>query len=241
MSDRLPVTERAENPPNMRLTGRDRRVVMAVYTHRMLTRDQIKRLIFEKPGLKPGSIEYSSKKRLKLLYHHEFLERKPLTVRSTGPGQPPLVYFLDERGANLVAEELGVGRDEVDWKPKRNEVKYLFLEHTLRLNDVRIAIERAASDHGFTLTRWVDEGTFDSMQVRVPDPKRPRKTLPFRPDGFFTLDLGEKMGGKKAMFFVELDRATMTRSRFGKKIRAYQSYRFSGKSDEQFGHASSGC
>ncbi len=231
MTDRLPVTKRADNACPMRLTKRDRDIVVAVYTHRVLTRRQIKRLIFEKPGAKPSSVEYISKRRPRLLYDHGYLDRRrvPVFDKPTS-GALPFAYFLDKRGADLIAQVLEIDREDVDWKPKDNKIKPLFLDHTLKLNDVRIAVELAASASGYQLMCWVDERSLRSLRERVPDPANPSRTLPLNPDGFFALDLGDR----KAMLFVELDQATMTRSRFAKKVRAYQSYRAMGKSWERF-------
>jgi len=78
---------------------------------------------------------------------------------------------------------------------------------------------------------WVDEKRLKAMKEKVPDPSKPGRTLPFVPDGFFALQVGER----RACFFLEVDRGTMPTGRFQTKVRAYLSFRQSGRGVERFG------
>ena len=107
----------------------------------------------------------------------------------------------------------------------------LFLEHTLQVNDVRIAVQLATRKQGLELLAWISEGQLKATKERVPDPRRSGRYLPVVPDGYFTL----KTGGRKACFFLEIDRATMTNRRFGDKMRAYEIYVRTGRYFERYG------
>ncbi len=51
------------------------------------------------------------------------------------------------------------------------------------------------------------------------------------PDAYFVL----RAGDKRAHFFLELDRATMSASRWERRVRAYVDYVASGRYEQQFG------
>ena len=89
--------------------------------------------------------KWAAQYRLVRLYQHRYLNRL-FTAVPFGRGQT--VYCLDHRGADLVAAELGVDRAAITWKRKDNRVGWQFLEHTLAVNDVRIAFELASRKLG---------------------------------------------------------------------------------------------
>ncbi len=93
---RLPRHRRVADPPPMKLTARDKEVVRAVYEYRFLRQDQIQALFFPS--------RWAAQYRLVRLYQHGYLDRVFTAVQF---GRGKLVYCLAERGANLVASELG--------------------------------------------------------------------------------------------------------------------------------------
>ena len=225
---RLPRYRRAEEPPRMVLTERDREIIKTVHTYRMLSRRQIEMLLF-RPDNGQGHPTKTSRcrLRLKLLYHHGFLERIPLRAQF-GPGCSDFVYCLGQRGAELINKE---GDGEINWRPKGKASTSFLMEHTLKINDFRIAVTMAARAAGYTVSAWVDETALKSMRIRVRNPENSSESLPFRPDGFFSL----KMKEGTAYFFVEIDRGTMPARRFQDKVRAYRGCRQSGTSHRHFG------
>jgi hypothetical protein len=76
---RLPRYWRASVPPPMQLTARDIRLVRWVHEMRFLTREQIQRLEFT-----PSTVSYC-KRRLALLFHHGYLDRKFVPTAPRGP------------------------------------------------------------------------------------------------------------------------------------------------------------
>jgi len=237
---RLPRFRRVPEPPRMVMTERDKRILHAVHEYRMLTREQIERLLFA-PEFGQDHFTKTSKvrHRLKVLYQNKYLERVPLPVgNATWAWQP--VYRLARSGAELVASDLGVNsKDLIYWgkgddKDRRaTHATPLFLNHTLCINDVRIAFQLAAQHYGYRVETWLDDVHLKSQErkdhVAVRD-EEGNKMVAVIPDSYFVLNLGNR----RAPFFLEVDRATMSNSRWGTRIHAYLAYVRSGKYTERY-------
>jgi Replication-relaxation len=233
---RLPRYQRVKDPPRMVLTERDREILRQVYLFRLLTREQIERLLFPPDNGQDHSTKTSkARKRLKLLYHHGYLERIPVPVGQGLWAWRP-VYRLGRKGAKLIAAELGSTVRKLDYWGKsddadhrHSEVSLLFVHHTLAINDVRIAITLASMAKGYQLEQWIDETQLkrDEMKdyVSVIAGNGHGARVPVIPDAYFALHLGDR----RAHFFLELDRATMSTKRWKTRIRAYRAYADSGK------------
>lgn len=217
----------------MQLTERDVKVVVAVYHSRFLNAHQIEAQFFSSRTGKVRSRKQACQRRLQLLYHHGFLDRLPMPV-VLGQGRSPYVYALDEVGANLVATQLGIDRPMVAWKPADNQVKPLFLDHTIAVNNVRVVVHSLIRDHAYELVKWVEEARLKSAGMRDKVPYRVRGTRRTRiyPDGYFAIRLPSAK--QPAHFFLEADQGTMTNSRWQEKIQAYLHFRRSGLSHQHF-------
>jgi len=240
---RLPATRRVKksNLPPFRLTSRDREVVKAVYTHRALTTPQIEALLFPPENGQDHRTKTSRvRHRLKMLFQHGYLFRDEQPTKLS-EGRKPLVYFVDQQAVPLLAEEYGVFPEEIAWKPKDNNVRWMFLEHLLATNDVRIAIELAANQYGYTLPRWLDEMTLKSVEMRdsveIRGPAGAKLTITIVPDGYFFLTAGSY----DYHCFLEVDMGTETaksskfgRRDFSRKMLGYQAYWKSGLYDKRY-------
>jgi len=103
---RLPRYARVPNPPSMRLTERDRRILEAVHSYDgMLSFPQIQRLFFTGKS--------QTEQRLKLLYQHRYLARPDRDERRR---LPEMIYWLDEKGAEIVASLSGTPLKEFPWR-----------------------------------------------------------------------------------------------------------------------------
>jgi len=221
---RLPRYRKAKTPPPMRLTDRDKRIVEAVYQLRFLTRDQIKKLEFEK-----GSMT-ACQRRLSLLYHNGYLSAVHKLV-PTGYGSSKRAYCLSKKGAALISHLYGEKEArQIKWNEKHNRVETFFIEHTLAINDVRIAFLKAVLETDDYNLFWFNEQEVKAWKEKIDDPEKSGKTLPITPDSFLYL-LGKD---KKAYFFLEVDRATESNRRWRDKIRGYVEYVKSGKYQERF-------
>ncbi|MBI1280107.1 MAG: hypothetical protein GC179_18405 [Anaerolineaceae bacterium] len=225
-STRRKRNQRDIHPPAMVLTERDKRIVEAVYQCRILRQDQIHTLFF-------GASKAASQRRLALLYHHGFLNRVFLTVRASYMLSPAL-YMLDRRGAELLRSDLGY--DDITWSSKSQNVGQPFLEHTLAINDVRVAVTVACRTHGYALFDWRSEADLkgDYDRVIIQERNGGKQSVSLIPDSFFVVQTTKG----KAPFFLEVDRGTETTGRFQDKIRAYQAYIQSGAYEKRYGYKS---
>jgi len=208
----------------MRLTERDVQVILAVYDYRALRRDQVELLFFPSKN--------TANERLQRLFHHRFLERRWLPVEF-GRGTSQAIYLLAERGADLVAGQMGIDRGAVNWQEAHNEVGSLFLEHALMINDVRIAVSLAAQQGGYAIEKWVKEEALKGMReyVSLTTEGGARRKVAVIPDAYLVLSLGDK----RAHFFLEVDRGTEANKRWAQKVCAYMVYTQSGRYSERYG------
>ena len=133
-----------------RLTERDRLVALACYEHRVLTTEQLRRLHF-------GSSRRAAQ-RLAELYELRVLDRfRP--PRQPGEGSAPYHWLLDEAGAHIAAEALGVERSELRW---RHQAAIAIaasakLAHQLEVNEFFTRLADEARAAGGRLAEWWGE------------------------------------------------------------------------------------
>ena len=223
---RRPRLRRVSDPPTMALTARDRGIVLAVYHHRFLRRDQIAALFFPaSAGARAEVLVSSCNARLQRLFQHGYLSR---VMPAAPDGSTQAVYALDRRGAQLVAEITGVDFASLRWSPKRRRSETYFREHTLAINDLWVSFEVAARVRPeVAIIDWQMDGP--ELWETVEDQAARRGRLPLRPDAYLELEAR----GRRAHFFVEVDRGTMTNRRFAEKVRAYRIYWKTGRFRER--------
>ena len=201
----------------IRLTARDKDLILWVYHLRVIRRNQLQRLIFPSKN--------TANARLRHLHEHGYLTRRRLPVEH-GEGSSQYLYLLASRGAQLVADRLGVDVAEIRWRRSQNHVSSMFLEHTLMVNDLRIAVELASRRHGHHLERWIPEDELKRPPDRVQiEAERGRsRRVAVVPDGYFCLSSNQR----RAHFFLEADRPTVPNRRWAQKTKAYLAYVRSG-------------
>jgi hypothetical protein len=211
--------QRQSSPKPMQLTERDRLIIEAVHHYRVLRQDQIQMLFF---GGKSAT-----QRTLAHLYDHGFLERKFLPVLY---GRSPTLYVLDRRGAELLRAERGY--DHLQWYSSSKDLKTDFLEHTLAINDFRIAVTLGCHLQGHQLVRWLGESELKTQydRVNIPTEKGKHQSVSLIPDSYFQLATTQG----HAHFFVEVDRGTETLARFETKVRAYVAYYKSGGYERRY-------
>ncbi len=220
----------------IRLTERDLYILRCVYKRRFLNSEHIVAL--------SGGSRQNILRRLQKLYHTGFLDR-PLAQLELGRlgMNPPMVYALGNKGAELMAEELDIPAASVDWTAKNREAKSVFLEHTLMTSDFLTALE-IACQQSKGIEFLDEEEIIDRRPGLLPKTTNPLswrvsvargewgqdKTFTFSliPDGAFGLRFTESGQEKEAWFFLEVDRSTMPvkrrnfyRSSFYKKMVGY--------------------
>jgi len=221
---RLPRFQRAPAVVPMQLTARDREIIRLVQRHRFLRSPQIVALI--------GGNSQPLLRRLKLLYHHGFLERTraQLQYYERG-GSRSIVYGLGNKGGTLLRREPGVAFHELSWGEKNRAIGRLFLDHALVVSDVMVALELACRKHGIRLLTEKElalSGRRRPFQWRVNIGNRLK--LGVIPDRVFALEFHDLVGNsQRAYFFLEADRGTMPVTRrnlsqtsFRRKLLAYE-------------------
>jgi DNA-binding Lrp family transcriptional regulator len=207
----------------MQLTKRDREIIRLVHRHRFLRSHQIVALIAGSPQ--------QVLRRLKLLYHHGYLERPraQLEYYERG-GARPMVYGLSNKGGKLLERELGI---TASWNEKDQGIGRMFLEHAILVSDVMVSIELACRKSGGVRLLYEDQLALQSKrnqfqwQVKVHDHG---VTLGVVPDRVFALEYTDHSGQvQRVYFFLEADRGTMpvvrsglTQTSFYRKLLAYE-------------------
>lgn len=201
---------RPKSPKPMHFTDNDRAIIGYLYDYRLLTQQQIEQLL--------GRSRSTVQEKLIRLYHHKFVDRIFLSVRP-GVGRSPTLYVLDKAGFDVLRAE---GIEDFSGFPKAN-VSGLFLEHTIAINDVRIAVTLACQQLGWSILEWQSENQIKAEYERVGIKTRGGKqsTIPIVPDSYFVIEIPER---GNSHFFLELDRGTMTQSRFRQKVIGYVAY-----------------
>lgn len=199
-----------------------------VHRHRFLRSSHILALI-------PGS-DQQCLRRLKLLYHHRYLER-PTSQRDGYHygGSQKMVYGLGDKGAALLKTEPSDFFEEVRYDDNNRSVKRIFLEHTLLVSDIMVAIELSCRKAGI---RFVSE---DELAAEIRSSRKRElfewsvnlqsgAKLTAAPDRVFALESTGTDGMKRrGYFFLEADRGTMPvirknflQTSFHRKLLAYE-------------------
>jgi hypothetical protein len=193
-------------------------IVQAVYSYRFLASPQVSKL-FSHDGRAAELI-------LKRLAAAGYLAgiKRPILDSDT----PDTIYALAQRGADLIASELGIDRRAVRWRKYHNYVGLPFVDHRLAVNDVRIAFTVGARRWGYSIQAWWYE-----LPIRedVDDPDEKAPPLILRPDAYFRLLDNQR----RLHLFLEVDMGTESHVRFGAKIRRYLTYKESRMFRTRFG------
>jgi len=212
--------ERQKNPDQLNLQPRDREIMKAVYSFRILSREQLQRLF-----------NFSTRRmnmRLRKLYDHRYLSR---SFQPTVKGSGKALYYLGPRGMTVVAEELGIDLDLVKQKRKATmKLRELFLKHSMELNDIRIAFSLSIEKQpDMQLESWIND--YDCQQEYHISRHGKDILRQFRPDGYFRFWYQKKLYS----FFIEHDRSTMTLGRFKGKVKSYLDFDALGYYRHRFG------
>ncbi len=184
-----------------RLTRRDTEVLLDLYKYRYLSVSQIQLLHFPS--------RQTAYRRLRALKGMNYLG----SFRVSNINER--IYYLDRRGAELVASGLGVSLSDLKWHRRRTPNDHYFIRHFLKVNDFRIAVTLACRDSEIGLLGFIPEYYGEKRgrgEVRryirdfVLDIKDRSRKIYHTPDAVFALE----KDGKAALFFLEIDRGTET-------------------------------
>lgn len=206
------------------LTARDLALACDLYKYRYLSVSQIQRLHF--PSLQ------TTYRRLRALSALGYL------AGFLAPHIPEHIYYLEKKGAELVADALGVEATELKWASSSKKPKdYYFLRHFLATTDFRLALQAACRPAEMELLGFIPEyygektkagGVVKYIKDLVCDVHSPAEKISHTPDAVFALVKREI----PALFFLEIDRGTEVISDAEKGVlkcaRFYLNYLLSG-------------
>lgn len=227
MEQRLPRFKRAPVALPLRLTERDQVIIRLVHRHRFLRSSHIRSLV-------SGSSQQLLR-RLKLLYHHGYLDRPRMQLEYYHEGgSREMVYGLGRKGASVIHKELGYELRALLWDVEKGLVGRVFLKHALLVSDIMVALELACRDRRIRMlaerelappSEMNAEKRWFRWKVTVAGQK-----LSAVPDRVFALELKDGDGiPRRSYFFLEADRGTMPVARktlsqtsFWRKLVAYE-------------------
>jgi hypothetical protein len=214
-SRRSPTRQRTAPAPAIRgLSAGDDALLRAVYSYQFVTVEQATRLLFS-----PGSLVYVRAK-LRSLAARGYLQR--LRLPSSGQGNTPHIYTLARKGIRYL-EAAGFA-DFARFRPsEQQEHSYLFLRHTLRVNDVLIAGALLGElSPGMVLAEMRHEHTLKRTPVYVDVVSGDKKErIGVVPDGWMDFHL---RGEERMSIVLELDRGTVEERAFKRKLRGLLAY-----------------
>ena len=228
---RLPRFERAAaDIPRFQLTGRDTRLLRHVARHRFLSSRHLVQLL--------GGSRQPLLRRLRLLFHHGYLDRPKAQLDYFHRlGSRPLVYGLTRKAGRVLDPTAEPRR-----RPDNRMLKRLYLEHTLLIADVMVALEVGCRDRTDLRLVHEDELTAGgarpfrwSVTVRHDGTSRRVGVVP---DRVFILECP----GERIHCCLEADRGTMpvrrgslATSSFFRKLLAYEATWTQGLHRQKFG------
>jgi hypothetical protein len=143
------------------------------------------------------------------------------------------IYTIGTTGFQYLAHQGIIPIEDVPERFRANELKPLFLNHTLFVSDIHATLLLASRASHLQLADWQEgKGIYDDVTF-YEDGRKVR--LPVCPDGFFTLRNTRRPEPlNRLSFALEADRSTTTRRTFDDKLRAYCNYLEQKKQERQF-------
>jgi Replication-relaxation len=198
------------------LSERDLQIIHSVASHRFLTTQQIERLHFHDHASSETGARVC-RHVLNRLTKEKTLRRLTRRVGGLRAGSAAYIYTLAPVGRRLVGETTARQVRE----PSLN-----FLEHSLAIADVHLALREAARAERFELLTVEIEPACWRRYIGIGGS---RQIL--RPDMFVVSAHGEY----EYCWFLEIDRGTEYKPTLVRKCRQYETYRRSGKEQQRLG------
>ncbi len=196
------------------VTASHNAVLQAVYRYQLLTSVQLVRAC----GYSHNSLE-RVQRLVKQLTDTEYVLSLPVPVVR---GKAPFVYTLARKGLNYL-KRAGVDVREYFRPSKEHEKSYLFLQHTLALNDVLIA---ASNLHKFvadySLRSFIHERVLKQTPYKLSFMRGGTlEAVTLIPDAFLQFVKQKKKGNEESIpRLLELDRNTTEQRHFRRNLRA---------------------
>lgn len=192
-----------------RLLRGDPQIPMGLYHLHIATAEQLTRLHYS-----PNSIK-RVQARLKLLTDNGYIQSDSVPTRNY---RSPLYYALAQKGARYLS---GAGLDMPPAFRASKEVgkSYLYLAHTLEVNDLLIAAMLLQKDYpALSLDSFLHERTLKHQPYKFTWQNHPITLIP---DAYIVFGLNREERRAHFPLLLEHDRATEEKQHFRQRIRAY--------------------
>lgn len=203
--------------PPIRLTQRDNELLTALAEYRLLTTSQIRKLFFRSL--------HRTRKRLFKLWQHKLVDRlfRPISL---GERPSDVIYALAPLGARMLSRRKGFAEEAMPEARHVKKFSSLFLDHTLAVNDVRIALTLAIRHKSDWQFRDWREGKSIAEEVMFIDPMDgpAQIRLPLMADGSFCI----RQGDRTQRCLVEVDLGTTTLRKIRRKLLGYSFFALKG-------------
>ena len=221
------------------LTPRDKEILRVVARFRLIRSSQLMPLVSGSPA--------QILRRLQALYHHGWLDRPrcQIDLYHRG-GSQPIAYGLGSKGAALMRREFDIPFGRMSWSRDGESVGRVFLEHTLMVADIVIAVEMACRQSS-GVVRFVPGDELIATEAKG-DPFHWHANVNGHrtglvPDAVFALEFpSAPETSRRIICAVEADRGTMPVNRsnpqlssMARKLSAYASLWRSGHFEKRFG------
>ena len=214
---RLPRFQRVAKVAPIQLTERDHEIIRLVNRHRFLRSHQIIALV--------GGSSQQLSRRLQRLFHHGYLERPRAQLQYyERSGSQPIAYGLGNKSSSLLQI------NPASWGEKNRAIGRMYLEHSLLVSDVMVALELACRQYNVRLLHE-EQLSFTvksplQWRVKIQDGTK----LGVIPDRVFALEYTDQKGQEQRLYyFLEADRGTMpvvrqklSQTSFYRKLIAYE-------------------
>jgi Replication-relaxation len=212
------------------LTERDKEILVAVYTHGVLTTELIEFCFFPAGDAGRQAPCTRAYDRVRSLWLWGLLDRIELPVARALGGSRPYLYTLGPRGVAIVSAQLGEGTTPVQ-RRRLDRVDDVFVEHDLNVAALWANLKAITRTTCVAEARWTAERDLRGQHFRVRDPQRAGRWLPFLPDGYVELIYAS---GRVQPIVVEIDMGTLTIARYRAKIRGFEAFLSQGLFERHF-------
>lgn len=206
------------------ITERDLQVLQALAEYRFLSIPQLSALYFPTKGATEARLRRLSGAKLVVKV---FMPARPYDRRTV------TIYALGAPGARLLLPHTeGVRPRHLSPHEQRSG---LFLDHTLRRNDLRICLELLSRRPGILrLVLWQQLAPEVKARAEVLTRGRQHERVTVIPDGCFLL----WVNGQLHAFAVEIDMGTVSLKRMAVRYQAYFAWWRAGEAARRYPHAS---
>lgn len=225
--------QRSTSPLPIRLTSRDKRILETIHAYDgLLSLRQVDKLFFSGKG------RSQPRTRMRALFDNAYVQMPdPENIHKVPLGET--IYWLDRKGAAIVSGLRGQHGNQLIW---RKQPRFSLIEHDLKVNDFRIAVNKACKiRNDVKLSTWIPESMFSSQPDRIEFETSPGKmvTRSVRPDGYFLIYRKARLGRAKTFsFLLEIDMSSEDNPRFAReKIRPGVAYLKSNQFVKRFGQS----